>query len=194
MKMTFKKVALLSPLLMALTGGCATKALWHNGKLDACNEPAGKLNLRLFEAKTQTNLLVVYNEFSERNEGVHTRAYWLEENQTRVGQHLAPHFTGANAGRNLAVVPVYYAPIPAEKNLPRSLCAVVATNQQCFTLYLEDRAIGTHDLPVYNDGKGQAERIALTPVAVAADVVLVGSVVGWIWLVGYAEGHPDGSR
>lgn len=193
MKMTFKKVALFPPLLLALTGGCATKALWHNGRLDACNEPASKVNLRLFEAKTQTNLLVVYNEFSERNEGVHTRAYWLKENQTRVGRHLAPHFTRASASRKLAAVPVYYDPIPEGKNLPRSLCAVVATNQQSFTLYLEDRAIGTHGLPVYNDGKGQVERIALTPIAVAANIVLVGSVVGLVWLVAYAN-SPEGYR
>ena len=178
MKTRLQLAVLFLPIVLALAGGCATTALWDNGRLDACKEPASNLNLRLFQAKAQTNFLVLYNEFSERNESVRTRAYWLRENQTRVDQRLAPHFTGTNAMRHLPAVPVFYEPIPAGMNLPSGLCAVMATNKDSFTLYLASRALGSHDLPVYNDGKGQLERIALTPVAVAADLTIVGGYLG----------------
>jgi len=183
MKTSFPKVALFSLLLLPLAGGCVTKCLWDNGRLDACKEPADNPNLRLFEAKSQTNLLVIYDEFSERTEAVHTRAYWVNENETLIHKGMHPHFTGTNSMRNLPVVPVSYAPIPAGINLPPALCAVVATNKQSFTLYLANRATASHDLPVYNDGKGRLERIALTPVAVAADLTIVGGVIGFFYLL-----------
>jgi hypothetical protein len=186
MKTRVKHVAPFLPLLLALAGGCATQALWDTGTFDACKEPAGNLNLRLFEAQPQTNLLVIYDEFSERNDAVHTRAYWLNENQPLVDQRLRPHFTRTIAMRNLRAVPVFYDPIPAAMNLPPGLCAVVATNKESFTLYRASRAIGSHDLPVYNDGKGQVERIALTPVAVTADITIVGGYLGCWYLLSRA--------
>jgi hypothetical protein len=157
--------------------------------LEACNEPADNLNLRLFEAKPQTNLLVIYDESSERNEAVHTRAYWLNENQTLLDQRLCPHFTRTRSGRNLPAVPVYYDPIPAGTALPLGLCAVVTTNRQSFTLCSNNCAIGRHDLPVYNDGKGRIEKIALTPVAVTADLSIVGCFLGYLYLL-YGGGTP----
>ena len=177
MKTRVKYVALFSPLLLALAGGCVTQTLWQNDRLEACKEPADKLNLRLFEGGPQTNLLVLYDEYSERNDAVHTRAYWLKENQPLVDQHLRPHFAPAGAGRNLPAVPVFYDPIPVGTNLPPGLCAVVPTNRQSFTLYLDDRAIGSHALPVYNDGNGRIEKIAMTPLAVTADLTVVPGVV-----------------
>jgi hypothetical protein len=177
MKTRVRYAALFSPLLLALAGGCVTQALWENAYLEDCKEPADKINLRLFEGQPQTNLLVLYDEYSERNDGVHTRAYWLDKNQALVDQHLRPHFTPASSGRDRPVVPVFYDPIPAGMNLPQGLCAVVATNRQSFTLYMDHRAIGSHGLPIYNDGKGRIEKIALTPLAVTADLSVVPGVV-----------------
>jgi hypothetical protein len=192
MKTRVKHVALFSPLLLALAGGCVTKALWENGNLEACSEPADKLNLRLFQGAPQTNLLVLYDECSERNDAVHTRAYWLKENQTLVEQHVRPHFTAASSKHYLPVVPVFYDPIPAGMNLPPGLCAVVATNRHSFTLYQANRAIASHDLPVYNDGKGRIEKIALTPIAVAGDLTVVGGCIAYLYLSSYSETANDG--
>ena len=66
---------LLLPLIFG--SGCATQALWDNENLEAVKEPADKPNLRLFDAKRHDDLLVVYDEYSERSNGVRTRAYWL---------------------------------------------------------------------------------------------------------------------
>jgi len=191
MRTRIKRVALLSPLLLVLAGGCVTKALWETEDLEACKAPAGNLNLRLFEAKGQTNVLVIYEEASERNEAVHTRAYWLDENQSLVDQRLRPHFTRARSSRHLPGVPVFYEPIPAGVNLPPGLCAMVAANRQSFTLYLANRSIGSHDLPVYNDGKGRVEKIALTPLAVSADLTIVGAIAGCVYLYCRAGGNSD---
>jgi len=40
----------------------------------------------------------------------------------------------------------------------------------------------THDLPFYNDQKGKVEKFALTPLATAADITIVGGFLGYCWL------------
>jgi hypothetical protein len=164
-----------------------TGALWENDDLEAWREPADKLNLRLFEGAPQTNLLVLYDEYSERNEAVHTRAYWLKENQSKVDQHVRPHFAAFSAKDHLPSVPVFYDPIPAGMKLPPGLCAVVSTNKQSFTLCADNRAIGSRSLPIYNDGKGRTEKIALTPLAVTADATIVGPAIAGLLVYWYAS-------
>lgn len=190
--MKVNHLVLLLPLLLVLAGGCATHALWQNERLEVFKEPADKPHLRLFESKPQTNLLVIYDEASDSNDSIRTRAYWLNENQTRLEQSLRPHFTRASARRNLPAVPVFYEPMAAGTNLPPGLCAVVAANNHSFTLYLAHHPIGTHLLPVYNNGQGLAAKIALTPVAVTADLTIVGGVLAYIF-TGGGENSPPAS-
>jgi hypothetical protein len=113
----------------------------------------------------------------------------MQENQARLEQGRSPHFTHSDSTGNLVPVPVYYDPIPAGMSLPAGLCAVVATNKQSFTFYQASRALDSHDLPVYDDGKGQLERIALTPITVTADLTVVGGVLGYLYLEDLA-GQP----
>jgi hypothetical protein len=188
MKTRVKYVALFSPLLLGLAGGgCMTSALWENDDWEAWKQPADKPHLQLFEGDPQTNLLVFYDEYSERNNGIHTRAYWLKENQTKVDEHVRPHFASFSAKNHLPSVPIYYDPIPAGMTLPPGLCAVVATNQQSFTLYVDNRVIGSRLLPIYNDGKGRTEKIALTPLAVTADASIVGPAIAGLLAYWYAS-------
>lgn len=170
-------VRFLPLLLLTLGSGCATNALWNNGNLEAIKEPASNVNLHLFDSKRQNDLLVVYDEYSERNDGIHTRAYWLNENETLMKQRHAPHFVNTNLLRDLPSVPVFSQRLSSETNLMQMFYAVVATNQQSFTLYSGNHEIGSHDLPFYNDGKGRVEKIALTPIAVTADLTIIGGVV-----------------
>jgi len=187
MKTRVKVIALFSPLLLVLAGGgCATQALWDNDRLEACKEPADKINLRLFEGP-QTNVLVVYDEGSERNNSIHTRAYWLAENQTFVEQHKRPDFAAFNPKEHWPSIPVYYHPIPSQVTFPAGLFAVVATDKHSFTLYRDKQAVGSHELPIYNDGKGRIEKIALTPLAVTADISIVGGLIAYL----YVEGNSD---
>ena len=73
MRMSVKSIARLLPLLLLPFGsGCVTKALWTNEYLEDCKEPATPVNLHLFDAKQKNDLLVVYDEYSERSDKIHT--------------------------------------------------------------------------------------------------------------------------
>lgn len=176
----------LSLLLLASGSGCATKALWDNGNLEAVKEPAGDVNLRLFAAQRRNDWLVVYDEYSERSDTTHTRAYWLNENQTRVDQRRAPHFASTRLTRDLSPVPVLES-ASTDTNRVLTEYAVIETNRQAFTLYGRAGQISRHDLPTYNDGKGRVEKIALTPVAATADLTIVGGYLGIYFIYALAQ-------
>ena len=176
----FRVLLLIFPVLMG--GGCATHALWNKTSLDAFNQPADEPHLQLFEWPPQSDLLAVYNEYSERSDAIRTRAYFVGQNQKRVEQRRRPRFVSIKRLHDLTPVPVCIT-----TNSPPAFFALLATNHQSFTLYSGAHSVGSHELPVYNDGKARLARIALTPVAVAADLTIVGGVVGYWVLVGLAE-------
>ena len=184
MQQRFQIMLLWVPLL---TGGCATNALWNKTDLDAWNEPAQNADVRLFDARHKKDFLVVYDEYSERHDSTRTRAYFLNQNEKRVEQGRKPHFVGAQISGELAPVPVLQTLPLANTNSPPAIYAIVSTNRQSFTIYRDEQRTN-HDLPVYNDGRGRTDRIALTPVAVVADLTIVGGCLGYVWLQGGGPG------
>ena len=172
---------LLGLFLIILSNGCVTKALWNNPNLEAWNEPASNSGLRLFDAKPGHDVLVVYDEYSERSGLTHTRAYWLNENQKLVAHGHAPHFVSTNSLVSLIPVPVFLATTDQTNSLAIPY-ALVETNWQSFTLYSETGPKGPLDLPVYNDGKGKVEKFFITPAAVTADLTIVGAILGYCYL------------
>jgi hypothetical protein len=190
MKMKIKRLIKFLPLLLLAFGnGCATHALWTKANLDAYKEPAAIPDLRLFDAKKENDLLVVYDEYSERNDTVRIRAYLLSQNEERIKQNKRPHFVSVKLTNSLPSIPVFHAPVESGTTFSQTLYAVVATNKQSFTLYSRNREISLHDLPVYNDGKGNIERAALTPVSVVADITIVGGFIGYWYLEGMAASY-----
>ena len=176
--------------LPLLTGGCATEALWNKTQLDAWNEPADNSKLQLFDADQQKDFLVIYEEFSERHDSTRTRAFFLNRNEKRVEQGRKPHFVSAQRSRDLSPIPVQQTLPLSNTNFPPTVYAVISTNTQSFTIYSSERRTN-HDLPVYNDGWGRIDRIALTPVAVVADLTIIGGCLGYMWL---QSGGPGYSR
>ncbi len=176
--------------LLLLTGGCATDALWNKTQLDAWNEPADNSRLQLFDASQQKDFLVVYEEYSERHDSTRTRAYFLNRNEKRVEQGRKPHFVSAQLSRNLSPIPVRQTFPLSNTNFPPTVYAVISTNTQSFTIYSSEQSTN-HDLPVYNDGWGRIDRMALTPVAVVADLTIIGGCLGYMWL---QSGGPGYSR
>jgi hypothetical protein len=168
--------------LPLLTSGCATNALWNKAQLDAWNEPAANSKLQLFDASQQKDFLVVYEEYSERHDSTRTRAYFLNQNEMRVEQGRKPHFVSAQLSRELPPIPVWETLPLANTNFPPTVYAVISTNKQSFTIYSNEQGTN-HDLPVYNDGWGRTDRIALTPVAVVADLTIIGGCL-WIYFGG----------
>lgn len=170
------KIVLLLPLL---AGGCMTHKLWTESQLDAWNEPAGSPDLRLFHDARRQDWLVVYEEISERNDSTRTRAFFLNQNQKPLAQRSRPHFVNTNSARGLVPVPVFFfQPV----NSPEPFCAVTETNNGTLVIFCAGRSAGSFELPVYNDGWGQVERIVWTPLALMADLTIIGGYVGCAWI------------
>jgi hypothetical protein len=172
-KITVKLGVRILPLLLILflESGC-TYAIWTNGDLDAYKEPAPTPNVRLYESQKKNDILVVYNEYSERNDSTHTRAYWLNKNENRVRDNHIPAFARKNSVDHLPLVPVFYS-LPEIPESNRNLYAVCNTNFDTLVLYSGNREINSFNLPVYKDRQGTVEKIALTPVAVTTDATVV---------------------
>jgi hypothetical protein len=171
---------LLLLLLPLLGSGCVTHHLWTESHLDEWNQAAGDPHLRLFEDQSRHDLLVVYDEYSDRHETTRTRAYLLQQNEPQLGRHSRPRFVSVNCSQGLPAVPIFGTQpvIP-----PGRTYAVSATNSPSFTVFSGGGKAGTdHELPVYNDGVGRAERIALTPVTATMDATIIGGAVGVAWL------------
>jgi hypothetical protein len=165
---------------LATCGGCTTRALWTTPEFDNCNEPARNIHLRLYMAGPDGKILVVYDEFSQRRDSVHTRAYLLDKNAGKIRAQKRPVFVSARSLQELKPIPVFQT-----SNLPLSpppSYATLSTNDQSFTLFGLGAKAQTYALPVYDDGHGKAERIALTPLTVAADATIVGGCLGYLWL------------
>lgn len=181
MKTTVKYATRFLPLLLILflESGC-TYALWTNGNLEAYREPAQNPDLHVFQSERPSDFLVVYKEQSDRNDAIHTRAYWLNKNENRVEDKRAPAFARKKSVDHLPPVPVFYS-LPQMPDSTGKLYAVCDTNLDTFTLYSGNREIGSYNFPVYNDGRGRIEKIALTPFAVSADITVVGGYVAVLY-------------
>ena len=190
MTLTVKFACLYLPLLLILLveSGC-TYALWTNGNLVNYKEPAPSPDLRLFKSKQGTDYLVVYKEYSERTDRFHGRAYWLNQNQSRVERRKAPIFAGRKQARKLTAVPVFYS-MPQEE-FTKGIYAVCDTNQQSFALFSGNRQVGSYEFPVYQDKIGNIEKAALTPVALTADIATVGAIAGYFVLASYCGASGD---
>jgi hypothetical protein len=167
---------------MLLLTGCATQKLWEQR---AFREPASPPNLQLSFDRQRNDVLVRYDEFSDRSNRTRPRAYFLYQNLQRLEARRKPKFVTPAAATGLMPLPML-----APEQLPAwdpalELYAVFATNSASFMLFSKSREPGAYDLPVYPDGAHRARQILLTPVAVGADVTLVSAVVGFVL---WAEG------
>jgi hypothetical protein len=175
-------------LLPLLTGGCSS-LLWHN--VDWSNRPAANPNLRLFQAERQQDLLVVYDEYSERTRSTRARAYLLNRNQSRVAQGERPRFVSTRITQGLPAVTVLPDSMAQATNSLPALYAVVSTNTGSFLVYTNHQLAGTNDLPIYPDPLGKVERIAFSPVAITVDVVLVAGIVYFAVVAPNTDAWPD---
>lgn len=129
---------------------------------------------------------MVYDEYSERHDSTRTRAYFLNQNEKRVEQGRKPHFVSAQRSRELPPVPIFQALPVIDKNFSQMVFATISTNKQAITIY-SGKVDTNYNLPVYNDGWGQIDRIALTPIAVVADITIIGGFIGHWYLEGIAS-------
>jgi len=174
-------------LAVAAVPGCATHALWADADLGTWHEPSTNSNLRIFRSRQAGDLVVLYQESIEPHDVRRIRAYLLHHNQNRIDRQKQPEFLKIDSIRGLEPVPVYSATNAAAASPKLPLYAILSTNKVWFTLYSGAAEVGSYSLPVYRDGRGKMERIALTPLAATADATIVGSAVGALVGLWYAE-------
>jgi len=171
-----------------LLGGCATNALWQEGNFASFHEPCYPPNLCLFEAKSRGDVLVEYDEAANNKAGGRRRAYWLFQNVERTEDRCKPRFLPSQIDPGFHSIPLFAAEQagqPPQLASRGSLYAVVATNGFDFELYTiqassvgeSTQRLGCFQLPVYQDGSARTKKLLLTPLAVAADLTIVGSLV-----------------
>ncbi len=176
------------PVLAFLAGGCATYGLWHDECLEAVNAPANTTNLTFLHDPKRLDFLVVYDETCDRNDRVRPRAYWLKSyNDLPDVTHHRPHFAKYKAIPDLPRVPVLCGAPTQTNGYPAGYCVVMETNGASFKLFHDGRLVEAHELPIYIDGKGKAAKIALTPLAVTADITIFGGVCAYLWAEASAE-------
>lgn len=160
-----------------LLSGC-TSALWEKERFARCHWPADPPNLRLYYSEPVRDVLAEYDEASEGTTTIQRRAYWLEPNALAIAGGRQPRFISITNATGLGVVPVTNSLAGPPPSAYRGLYAVVSTNGQSFSLCLGQKEPTVHGLPVYFTSSGQrVKQVLLTPLAVAADVTVVGGVV-----------------
>jgi|SRR6266853_969058 len=178
----FWLLALLSAQAM-LVGGCATSKVWEAGQFARFHEPAIPSNVLLFDSIERGDVLVEYDEWRDGDERIRRRAYWLEQNTARLQAHQNPRFVTAPHDSDLSPIPAIEAP-PTSRDRPAAHhCAIISN--QAFALYSGENKTGTYELPVYADASGRVKQVAITPLAVAADLTIVGGFLFvWVWSSG----------
>jgi len=182
-------------LAVAAVPGCATHALWADADLGTWHEPSSDSTLRLFRSGQPGELLVLYQESIEPHDARRMRAYLLHRNASRIERQKQPKFVKIDSVRGLEPVPVFSATNAAAASPKLPLFAVLSTNKVWFTLYSSGTDAGSYSLPVYCDGRGRMERIALTPLAATADLTIVGGAIGayagYLYVVSRAGGSAN---
>jgi hypothetical protein len=175
----FWLLALLTAQAM-LVGGCATSKVWQEGQFARFHEPARPSNLRLFDSNQRGDVLVEYDEWRDGDEKIRRRAYWLTENTARLQAHRNPRFVRPQHDADLSPIPVMEAERVNGDASAGHRCGMIS-NQE-FVLYSSQTKMGTYELPVYADASGRVKQVAITPIAVAADLTIVGGVLFlWVW-------------
>jgi hypothetical protein len=172
---------LISPA--AFLAGCATSKVWEEGQFARFHEPATPVNLLLFESDQRGDVLVEYDEWREGNDKIWRRAYWLKENTAHLERAQKPRFVSVEHGPDLSPIAILEAP-PIGGDVS-ALHHSAITSNQVFVLYSGQSKIGSYELPVYRDSSGRLLQIAITPIAVVADLTIVGGFLFvWVWSSG----------
>jgi hypothetical protein len=171
MKPGTRILLLLGSASIFLLNGCATKALWNESNF---YEPASPPNLRLSVAPTRRDVLVEYDEFSERTDRVRRRAYFLDANARRLEKQRKPHFVNPARYRDLQTILLAVEPSPGisdqlHATWSRDTLAIHSGGQ-----------VTSHLLPVYFDPVTRTKQVLLTPPAVIVDATLLSAMWAFI--------------
>lgn len=161
--------------MVLLGSGCTTSALYKEpGSL---HRPFADPHLRLF-ATEQGQVLVDYTEIYGRKQKTRRRAYWLDPIQV-MGREVivpAPEFVEVSELAALREIPV--TAVAANSNaVPAGQGVRGVYRAGTFSIHEGGSVHGPYQLPIYESRRSSLQRVALTPLAVATDVAVGGTIV-----------------
>lgn len=181
----------LAVAVAALGCGCKsvqecslTCKLWENDQRSYC-EPLPDPELALFDAAAKNDVLVQYSAISDRHDDVLRRSYFMEANRARVLAGKPPHFFHRKPHDDWEAIPVN-GQTPSSARLVSTNAYATAKGKD-FTLYRRERQPEYCQLPDYRDDHNTLQQVALTPLSFAGDVVIFGSVVGFVFGYEYLQ-------
>jgi hypothetical protein len=161
-------LCLLSGLFLS---GCATEALWDADHFTSFHEPTIPSNLKVFSGAKPGRALVVYDQRKESEKSpLEKRAYWVDTASDSPSNPHKPKFVSLSKTNGLAALPLL--PMPESVGF-----CVVTTNDQRFRFFMNGTEMGRHELPAYPGTGGRATQVALTPLAVTADITIIGGFI-----------------
>lgn len=171
-------------MVVALSSGCATKALWEADPFARYREPAVPNGLRL--ARRGNEVLVRYQETVEGKDLHRPRSFWLQPNLARLEAKQKPVFAIGVPEDALTGMPLFDTQLPPPEKLPPSYGRWEEA-QKTFSVVLDGKTLGSWTLPVYDDGSGRAKLMAWTPPALMLDLTIVGGVIAYWALPGILQ-------
>ena len=159
----------------------AVRARAWQAAIAACSAygPASPPQVKAFQAPPAARVLILYDEYHERNGSVRRRAFYLPDSAQSLAAQRKPTFTNPTPGAGWTELPV----LNANDTKPDSpLYLQLTPDQKSFTLVRAGVAEGPYPLPTYDDGGGFVLRVAATPFAVVGDVAVV---AGWLSFIGF---------
>lgn len=186
LRMWFRVLAGSAPLWFA---GCMTHSLWTGELVDRFSEPSVPNNLALYAAPERHDVLAQYDELSPGHRRSGRRAYFVRENQDKIGAVKRPRFEALESTNGLAPIPLYADPAAGtDLTGAGDIYALTTTNGSGFTIISTNADYsGSFELPTYPTAFGTGKLVALTPVTVALDVSVVGGVIGYFILYAWAQ-------
>lgn len=157
---------------------CLTPKLWSESRERDFSRPAPHPRLALHQAPAGDRVLVSYDELSDNRAAVRRRAFFLHPNLDRLAAGKKPAFVSPAIADSLQPVPV----VTGNQVASAPVFAAAERNDSRITFYQGAKSFGPVDLPVYPNRLTDVARIALTPLAIAGDVVIFASFFGFFGL------------
>jgi hypothetical protein len=131
---------------------------------------------------------------SDSSGRVRRRAYLLYPNLERIRENKRPEFVKPALANGVKPIELLDSPLSkADPHSTPGIYAVMARGGREFTLRRAGGIEGPYELPDYLKSNGTVARVVLTPLAVAADSVMVGLVASVVGAYMLAKGHYEGS-
>lgn len=166
-----------------------TGHLWQEQTAPVHYAPSTPPNLKLYQDIQHGDILVEYDELSDKTGQVKHRAYLLDANEERILAAEKPHFVDVHTADHLAIIPVGTNSAPGADSTNNILIrAELSPDGQQFTLISVGQSIGPHRLPIYTGSADHFDRFMFTPMTVTGDAVVYGAMVAAIAGVAYLEG------